>query len=118
MTAGFPNDEFRFQVYFLKRPAHCCISPLHGIEEEPGGRKAHPVHRDSDCCQFRFHKSGHFNIVEAHEGRVWAESPGHDEQRCPGSKFHVMLPIYTEPPDQPTKRLLGLEGENHHQETR
>ena len=57
-------------------------------------------------------------IVEAHEGRVWAESPGHNEQRCPGSKFHVMLSIYTEPPDQPTKRLLGLEGENHHQETR
>jgi signal transduction histidine kinase len=34
-------------------------------------------------------------IVEAHGGRIWAESPGHDEEHCPGSKFHVLLPIRT-----------------------
>ena len=32
-------------------------------------------------------------IVEAHGGRIWAESPGHDEEKCPGSKFYVLLPI-------------------------
>jgi signal transduction histidine kinase len=32
-------------------------------------------------------------IVEAHGGRIWVESEGHDEQACPGSKFHVVLPI-------------------------
>jgi signal transduction histidine kinase/CheY-like chemotaxis protein len=32
-------------------------------------------------------------IVEAHGGRIWVESEGHDEQTCPGSKFHVVLPI-------------------------
>ncbi len=32
-------------------------------------------------------------IVEAHGGRVWAESPGHDERTCPGSEFHVILPV-------------------------
>jgi signal transduction histidine kinase len=32
-------------------------------------------------------------IVEAHGGRIWVESPGHDEERCPGSKFHVVLPV-------------------------
>ncbi|HNT74999.1 MAG TPA: response regulator [Anaerolineae bacterium] len=32
-------------------------------------------------------------IVEAHGGRIWVESEGHDEQRCPGSKFHVVLPV-------------------------
>jgi signal transduction histidine kinase len=32
-------------------------------------------------------------IVEAHEGQVWAESAGHNEQTCPGSQFHVVLPI-------------------------
>ncbi len=32
-------------------------------------------------------------IVEAHDGRIWAESPGHDEEACPGAKFHVLLPI-------------------------
>jgi len=32
-------------------------------------------------------------IVEAHGGFVWAESPGQDEKRCPGSEFHVVLPV-------------------------
>jgi signal transduction histidine kinase len=50
-------------------------------------------------------------IVEAHGGRIWAESPGCDEERCPGSTFHVMLPIYKEPPDRPSERLLGLADE-------
>lgn len=31
-------------------------------------------------------------IVEAHAGRVWVESPRFDEQACPGSRFHVVLP--------------------------
>ena len=32
-------------------------------------------------------------IVEAHGGRIWAESPGHDEVALPGSAFHVVLPL-------------------------
>jgi signal transduction histidine kinase len=32
-------------------------------------------------------------IVRAHGGRIWVESPGHDEQTFPGSQFHVCLPI-------------------------
>ncbi len=32
-------------------------------------------------------------IVEAHGGRVWAESPGRDEEKCPGSTFFVRLPV-------------------------
>jgi signal transduction histidine kinase len=32
-------------------------------------------------------------IVEAHGGRVWVESPGRDEKTCPGSTFHVRLPV-------------------------
>jgi len=39
-------------------------------------------------------------LVEAHGGRIWAESPGYDEQRCPGSRFHVFLPLHR--PAQPT----------------
>ena len=31
-------------------------------------------------------------IVEAHGGKIWAESPGYDEQTCPGSHFHIVLP--------------------------
>jgi signal transduction histidine kinase len=32
-------------------------------------------------------------LVTAHQGLVWAESPGYDEAACPGSKFHVALPV-------------------------
>ena len=32
-------------------------------------------------------------IVQAHKGRIWVESPGHDEERCPGSRFYVRLPV-------------------------
>lgn len=32
-------------------------------------------------------------IVEAHKGRIWAESPGYDEDSCPGASFHVVLPV-------------------------
>ena len=32
-------------------------------------------------------------IIEAHHGRVWADSPGHDEKALPGSHFHVVLPL-------------------------
>jgi signal transduction histidine kinase len=32
-------------------------------------------------------------IIEAHRGNIWVESPGYSEQDCPGSKFHVALPL-------------------------
>ncbi|HSH04392.1 MAG TPA: tetratricopeptide repeat protein [Anaerolineae bacterium] len=32
-------------------------------------------------------------IIEAHHGLLWAESPGHDEENCPGSDFHILLPL-------------------------
>ncbi len=32
-------------------------------------------------------------IVEAHGGKIWVESPGYDEERCPGSTFHILLPL-------------------------
>ncbi len=33
-------------------------------------------------------------IIQAHNGRIWAESPGYDEETCPGSRFHILLPRY------------------------
>ena len=32
-------------------------------------------------------------VAEAHGGSLWAESEGHDPERCPGSKFHLILPF-------------------------
>jgi signal transduction histidine kinase len=33
-------------------------------------------------------------IIEAHGGRVWAESEGYDEERLPGTTFHILLPLH------------------------
>ena len=33
-------------------------------------------------------------IIEAHRGKIWAESPGYDEVRCPGSQLHIILPLH------------------------
>jgi len=32
-------------------------------------------------------------IVEVHGGRIWVESEGYDEEKFPGSHFHVMFPL-------------------------
>ncbi|MDX9992344.1 MAG: ATP-binding protein [Anaerolineales bacterium] len=32
-------------------------------------------------------------IVNAHGGKIWVESEGNDEEKCPGSDFHVILPL-------------------------
>ncbi|MCB9452495.1 MAG: hybrid sensor histidine kinase/response regulator [Anaerolineaceae bacterium] len=36
-------------------------------------------------------------IVEAHGGRIWVESPGLDQEACPGSEFIVVLPAVATP---------------------
>lgn len=38
-------------------------------------------------------------IIEAHGGTIWAESPGYDEQKLPGSTFHIMVPMRDSPPE-------------------
>ncbi|MEB2288432.1 MAG: GAF domain-containing sensor histidine kinase [Anaerolineae bacterium] len=45
-------------------------------------------------------------VVQAHGGRIWAESVGSDPERCPGSTFTVALPLT--PPDL-AQRLDELE---------
>lgn len=40
-------------------------------------------------------------IMEAHGGRIWAESSGCDEEACPGSVFHIELPIWLKKPQLP-----------------
>lgn len=32
-------------------------------------------------------------VAAAHGGSLWVESEGHDPEQCPGSKFHLILPI-------------------------
>ena len=46
-------------------------------------------------------------IIEAHGGRIWVESEGYDENSCPGSTFHILLPVRTEPLDKNAANLFG-----------
>lgn len=52
-------------------------------------------------------------IIEAHGGAIWVESPGYDEKNCPGSTFHILLPLRSDPPDDKMARLLAPLS-NHH----
>lgn len=45
-------------------------------------------------------------IIDAHGGAIWVESEGFDEVKCPGSTFHIMLPLRKTPPDDRTARLF------------
>jgi signal transduction histidine kinase len=46
-------------------------------------------------------------ILEAHGGSIWVESPGYDEEACPGSTFHILIPARTESPDSEMTRLFS-----------
>jgi len=45
-------------------------------------------------------------IIDAHGGTIWVESDGYNEETCPGSTFHIMLPIRKIPPDDKTAKLF------------
>ena len=45
-------------------------------------------------------------ILEAHGGSIWVQSEGHDEKACPGSTFHVLIPIRTEAPETKMAKLF------------
>ena len=46
-------------------------------------------------------------IIEAHGGTIWAKSPGYDEEKCPGSTFHILIPIRTERTDPKIAKLFS-----------
>jgi signal transduction histidine kinase len=46
-------------------------------------------------------------IIEAHGGAIWVESEGFDEEACPGSTFHVLLPIRKSPPDDKIAKFFN-----------
>jgi signal transduction histidine kinase len=56
-------------------------------------------------------------IVDAHGGTIWVESTGHDEKCCPGSTFHILLPLRTEPPDPKFAKLFGVDTQSELKQT-
>ncbi|MCP4536910.1 MAG: GAF domain-containing sensor histidine kinase [Chloroflexi bacterium] len=49
-------------------------------------------------------------IVEAHGGRIWAESPGYNEETCPGGEFHIVLPVQPPRSSKVGDRVVFLTG--------
>ena len=49
-------------------------------------------------------------IIEAHGGTIWVESDGYDEEKCPGSTFHLLIPIRTEASDPKVAKFFPKEG--------
>jgi signal transduction histidine kinase len=47
-------------------------------------------------------------IVEAHGGKIILESPGYDEETCPGTTARIFLPVRYEPPSSAGRERLGL----------
>jgi signal transduction histidine kinase len=45
-------------------------------------------------------------ILEAHGGSIWIESDGCDEEKLPGSTFHILIPLRKEPPDVLVAKLF------------
>jgi len=45
-------------------------------------------------------------ILEAHGGSIWVESEGCDEEKCPGSTFHLLIPIRTESAETKMRKLF------------
>jgi signal transduction histidine kinase len=41
-------------------------------------------------------------ILEAHGGAIWVESSGRDEETCPGSTFHLLIPLRQSEPAGPS----------------
>jgi len=45
-------------------------------------------------------------IIEAHGGTIWVESEAYDEEKFPGSTFHILLPIHNEAADTKIVKLF------------
>ena len=72
----------------------------------------HPNHHSSGKTKFKGGGPGlglpiARGIIEAHGGSIWVESPGFDEVKCPGSTFHLLLPIQTEAPTLLSTQDMG-----------
>lgn len=56
-------------------------------------------------------------IIEAHGGRIWVESDEYNEIECPGSTFHILLPVNHQLPENlPAAFFEPLQEHNSDQE--
>jgi signal transduction histidine kinase len=50
-------------------------------------------------------------IIEAHGGTIWVVSEGYDEEKCPGSTFHILLPLQSNAENARLAQLLNAQSE-------
>lgn len=50
-------------------------------------------------------------IIEAHGGTIWVVSEGYDEEKCPGSTFHILLPLQSNAENARLGQLLNAQSE-------
>ncbi len=50
-------------------------------------------------------------IIEAHGGTIWVVSEGYDEEKCPGSTFHILLPLQSNTENARLAQLLNAQSE-------
>ena len=49
-------------------------------------------------------------IVEGHGGKIWAESPGFDMEKLPGTQIHIILPLKPAPfATKSSAAFIGME---------
>ena len=44
-------------------------------------------------------------ILDAHGGSIWVESDGYDEEKFPGSTFHILIPLRKETPNEQLSKV-------------
>jgi signal transduction histidine kinase len=51
-------------------------------------------------------------IIESHDGKIWVDSEGYDEEELPGSIFHILLPITIDNTDKCEEKENHAEAES------
>lgn len=93
-------EEALSQVEIIVADTGIGIDPqYHELIFEKFFRIGEPILHSTSSTKFKGGGTGlglHIarGVVNAHNGRIWVESPGEDETRLPGCEIHILLPLF------------------------